>query len=32
MRVRLDTPRDLDYYRHGGITPYVVRKLLDPCP
>jgi aconitate hydratase len=28
MRVRLDTPRDLDYYRHGGITPYVVRKLL----
>ncbi|HEX2175428.1 MAG TPA: aconitate hydratase [Nocardioidaceae bacterium] len=28
MRVRLDTPRELDYYRHGGITPYVVRKLL----
>jgi aconitate hydratase len=28
MRVRLDTPRELDYYRHGGITPYVVRTLL----
>ena len=28
MLVRLDTPRDLDYFRHGGITPYVVRKLL----
>jgi aconitase A len=26
--VRLDTPRELDYYRHGGITPYVVRTLL----
>jgi aconitate hydratase len=28
MRVRLDTARELDYHRHGGITPYVVRKLL----
>jgi aconitate hydratase len=28
-RVRLDTARDLEYYRHGGITPYVVRRLLD---
>ena len=24
-----DTPRDLEYSRHGGITPYVVRKLLN---
>jgi len=31
MRVRLDTPRDLEYYRHGGITPYVVRKLIIPA-
>ncbi|MCW2830513.1 MAG: aconitate hydratase [Aeromicrobium sp.] len=31
MRVRLDTSRDLEYYRHGGITPYVVRKLIDPA-
>jgi aconitate hydratase len=28
MHVRLDTVRDVDYYRHGGITKYVVRKLL----
>ena len=28
MLVRLDTARDLEYYRHGGITAYVVRKLL----
>jgi aconitate hydratase len=29
MRVRLDTPRDAEYYRHGGITRFVMRKLLD---
>jgi aconitate hydratase len=29
MRVRLDTDRDAEYYRHGGITRYVMRKLLD---
>jgi aconitate hydratase len=27
-RVRLDTPREADYYRHGGIMPYVVRHIL----
>jgi aconitate hydratase len=26
--VRLDTPREREYMRHGGILPYVVRKLL----
>jgi aconitate hydratase len=26
-RVRLDTPRERDYYRHGGILLYVLRKL-----
>jgi aconitate hydratase len=26
-RVRLDTPRERDYLRHGGILPYVLRKL-----
>jgi aconitate hydratase len=26
--VRLDTPRERDYLRHGGILPYVLRKLL----
>jgi aconitate hydratase len=28
MTVRIDTPVELDYYRHGGILAYVVRKLL----
>ncbi|MFD3486569.1 aconitate hydratase AcnA [Streptomyces sp. NPDC058665] len=28
MRVRLDTAREADYYRHGGITRYVVRNVL----
>jgi aconitate hydratase len=27
-RVRLDTPRERDYFRHGGILPYVLRRLL----
>ncbi|MEV0621336.1 aconitate hydratase AcnA [Nonomuraea sp. NPDC050404] len=27
-RVRLDTPREADYYRHGGIMPYVLRHLI----
>jgi aconitate hydratase len=26
---RVDTPDDVDYYRHGGILPYVLRDLLD---
>jgi aconitate hydratase len=26
-RVRIDTPKEADYYRHGGILPYVVRQL-----
>ena len=28
-RVRLDTPREREYFRHGGILPFVLRKLLD---
>ncbi|WP_145292009.1 aconitate hydratase AcnA [Pirellulimonas nuda] len=28
MKVRIDTPVELDYYRHGGILAFVVRKLL----
>jgi aconitate hydratase len=24
---RIDTPNELDYYRHGGILPYVLRQL-----
>jgi aconitate hydratase len=27
-RVRLDTPRERDYYRHGGILQFVLRRLL----
>jgi len=26
-RVRVDTPNEFDYYRHGGILHYVLRKL-----
>jgi aconitate hydratase len=25
--VRLDTPREHEYYRHGGILPFVLRRL-----
>ena len=25
---RIDTPEEVQYYRHGGILPYVLRKLL----
>ena len=27
-RVRLDTPREREYLRHGGILQYVLRRLL----
>lgn len=26
--LRIDTPIEVDYYRHGGILPYVLRQLL----
>jgi aconitate hydratase len=26
--LRIDTPIEVDYYRHGGILPYVLRELL----
>jgi aconitate hydratase len=25
--VRLDSPIEVEYYRHGGIMPYVLRQL-----
>jgi aconitate hydratase len=28
VRVRLDTPREREYVRHGGILPFVLRRLL----
>jgi aconitate hydratase len=27
-RVRIDTPQEADYFRHGGILQYVLRGLL----
>jgi aconitate hydratase len=28
VRCRIDTPIEVDYYRHGGILPYVLRGLI----
>jgi aconitate hydratase len=28
VRVRLDTPREREYVRNGGILPFVLRRLL----
>jgi len=25
---RVDTPIEVDYYRHGGILPMVLRKMM----
>jgi aconitate hydratase len=25
---RIDTPIEVDYYKHGGILPYVLRELM----
>ena len=27
-RVRIDTPKEAEYFRHGGILQYVLRSLL----
>jgi aconitate hydratase len=27
-KVRIDTPDEITYYRHGGILPYVLRELV----
>ncbi len=29
LKLRIDTPIEVDYYRHGGILPYVLRQLLE---
>ena len=26
--LRIDTPIEVDYYRHGGILPFVLREIL----
>ncbi|MEA2265068.1 MAG: aconitate hydratase, partial [Solirubrobacteraceae bacterium] len=28
VRVRIDTPKEADYFRHGGILRYVLRQLM----
>ena len=28
LKLRIDTPIEVDYYLHGGILPYVLRQLL----
>ena len=28
VRLRIDTPIEIDYYLHGGILPFVLRQLL----
>jgi aconitate hydratase len=30
--VRVDTPQEAEYYRHGGILQYVLRQLLASEP
>ena len=29
LLARIDTPVELDWYRHGGILPYVLRSMLN---
>ncbi len=29
VRCRIDTPVEVEYYRHGGILPYVLRELIE---
>lgn len=28
LQLRIDTPIEVDYYKHGGILPFVLRQLL----
>jgi aconitate hydratase len=30
-RLRIDTPKEREYYRHGGILQYVLRQLASPA-
>lgn len=29
IKLRIDTPIEVDYFKHGGILPFVLRQLLD---
>ena len=26
--MRIDTPKEVEYFRHGGILPFVLRQLM----
>jgi aconitate hydratase len=28
VKLRIDTPIEVEYYQHGGILPYVLRQLM----
>ena len=28
LTLRIDTPIELEYYKNGGILPYVLRQLI----
>jgi aconitate hydratase len=28
VKLRIDTPIEIDYYKHGGILPFVLRQAL----
>jgi aconitate hydratase len=28
LTLRIDTPIEIEYYRHGGILPFVLRQLI----
>ncbi len=32
LRIRLDTPREVDYYHHGGVLPYLQHRLSEGQP
>ncbi len=32
VQARIDTPDELEYFKHGGILPYVLRQLLEAKP
>ena len=32
VKCRIDTAIEVDYYRHGGILPYVLRELMNAGP
>jgi len=29
VKLRIDTPIEIDYYRHGGILPFILRQLME---